>query len=36
MSPHPSYKVAGRFSSDLDNLIKPDNSDVGFYCLQVW
>lgn len=23
-------KVAGRFSSDLDNLINPDNSDVGF------
>lgn len=23
------YKVAGRFSSDLDNLIKLDNADVG-------
>lgn len=22
--------MAGRFSSDLDNLINPDNSDVGF------
>lgn len=30
MSQYPQDKVAGRFSSDLDNLINLDNSDVGF------
>lgn len=30
MSQYPQDKVAGRFSSDLDNLINLDNSDDAF------